>query len=213
MGEPLWEKRAREPKPLPHNQFEVKACGLGYSFIAGLDEAGRGCLAGPVVAACVVLPWRERLPVIRDSKQWSPKKREICFHEILEVALDYGIGRVESEEIDDINILRASLKAMRLAIAQMKRAPDYLLVDGNQPVTEVTIVQETVVQGDQKSVSIAAASILAKVTRDRLMTRYDSNFPEYQFSRHKGYGTEEHLALLRRFGPTPIHRRSFRGVL
>lgn len=213
MGEPLWEKRARHPKPLPHNHFEARACGLGYSFIAGLDEAGRGCLAGPVVAACVVLPWREKLPIIRDSKQMTPKKRDVCFHEILEVALDYGIGRIESEEIDHINILRASLKAMRLAISQMKRFPDYLLVDGNQSVPEVKMMQETVVQGDQKSVSIAAASILAKVTRDRLMTQYDADFPEYQFARHKGYGTETHLAALRRLGPTPIHRHTFRGVL
>lgn len=206
-------KRRENRNPPPSNQFESRAFELGYSVIAGVDEVGRGCLAGPVVAACVVLPWQDPVSGIRDSKQLTSEKREVLFEMICHSALDFGVAQVEPEEIDRINILRASLKAMYLAVASMKQKPSYLLVDGNQKIPQAEMIQETVVKGDQKVVSIAAASIVAKVTRDRLMLQYHETFPAYDFGQHKGYGTQSHLEALKRYGPTNIHRRSFRGVL
>ena len=183
----------------------------GVQHIAGVDEAGRGPLAGPVVAAAVVLPQQIDFPGLDDSKKLSPQKREILYDLIAKQAFAVGVGRVDHQEIDRINILQASLKAMREALAALKIRPDRVLVDGshtpNSPFPEVAISG-----GDAQSLSIAAASVIAKVTRDRIMVELDRDFPQYGFAKHKGYGSPEHLRALRKYGPCPIHRRSFRTV-
>jgi ribonuclease HII len=192
-------------------EFEKEARKQGYSKIAGIDEAGRGPLAGPVVAAAAILPQRFSLPHLSDSKQLSPKRREQLFHAIYEQAVSIGIGMVDPAEIDRINILQASLLSMRIAVNNLRPAPDYLLVDGLFPVKS-RIPQLAIKHGDRRSPSIAAASIIAKVTRDRLMGLYDKEFPEFGFGRNKGYATEEHRTAIRAFGCCTIHRKSFRGV-
>jgi ribonuclease HII len=179
---------------------------------AGVDEAGRGPLAGPVVAAAVILPEECEINGLNDSKKLSPQKREILFDQIKRLAVSIGVGIVEPEEIDRINILRATLLAMEIAVKDLKPQPDSLLIDGNIP-TSLLIPQETVVNGDSICYSIAAASIIAKVTRDSIMDDYHNIHPEYNFKKHKGYPTKEHLEALRKFGPCPIHRKTFRGVL
>lgn len=188
--------------------YEKKYWSRGIVHIAGVDEAGRGPLAGPVVAAAVVFPPHVAIEGVNDSKQLTAKKREQLFDEILDRALSVGIGIAGHEEIDRINILQASICAMNRAIAQLSPAPEQLLVDGNffrHPVHPV----ENIVKGDARSHSIAAASIIAKVTRDRMMVELDALYPEYRFAQHKGYGTSAHLAAILRFGYCPIHRRSF----
>lgn len=193
-------------------KFELHAASLGYQKIAGVDEAGRGCLAGPVVAAAVILPWREDFTGINDSKQLTALAREKFFTLILERALAVGFGVVEPKEIDKMNIARASLKAMRLAIEDLKIKPDLVLVDGRQTVPLTPIHQRPIIKGDCLSLSVAAASILAKVKRDELMKELAKQYPQFQFERHKGYGTKGHWEALKAHGPTPIHRMSFRGV-
>ena len=194
-------------------RFELQVKSQGYRKIGGVDEVGRGCLAGPVVAACVILPWEiESFPGVFDSKQLTPLQRENCFDLILEKAIGYGVGFVEAEEIDQVNILQASLKAMVLAIQSASEKPDFLLVDGREKIS-TSIPQQTVIKGDTLSLSIAAAPIVAKVTRDRLMTRFAQEFPQFGFEKHKGYGTEEHFKALKEYGPTAIHRLSFKGVV
>ena len=206
------EKLCR-PKPPNLLKFESEVFSQGFQNIAGVDEVGRGCLAGPVVAAAVILPWQEDFVGVNDSKKLSPQQREKLYPVIIERALAYGFGIVESEEIDRMNIGRASLKAMRLAIEAMKIKPDFVLVDGNQSIPLLTIQQQTIIRGDSLSLSVAAASILAKVKRDRMMVEFSQHYPAFLFEKHKGYGTKEHLAALRAHGPTPIHRKSFRGVV
>ena len=181
-----------------------------YEYIAGIDEAGRGPLAGPVVAASVILPKDCEILYLNDSKQLSAKRRDELFDEIKQKAIAYGIGIVSQGRIDDINILQATYEAMREAIGRMseKQNPDLLLVDAVH-IPDVDIKQVGIVKGDAKSVSIAAASILAKVTRDRLMVEYEKVFPGYDFASNKGYGTKAHIEGLKKFGPTPIHRMSF----
>ncbi len=183
-----------------------------YGFIAGLDEAGRGPLAGPVVAASVILPKDDRrlLPYLNDSKKVSEKRRAVLFDEIKEVAIAYGIGIIEHERIDEINILQADYEAMRIAIDAMSVRPDMLFCDAVH-IPDIDIKQIAIVHGDAASLSIAAASILAKVTRDRMMEEYDRLYPEYGFAKHKGYGTAAHIAALKQYGPCPIHRKSFIG--
>jgi ribonuclease HII len=178
---------------------------------AGVDEAGRGPLAGPVVAAAVVLPKECEINGLNDSKKISPQKREILFKQIKSLAISIGVGIVEPEEIDRINILRAALLAMDVAVRNLNPQPDFLLIDGNAR-TSLLIPQETVIGGDSICYSIAAASIIAKVTRDSIMDDYHKLYPEYNFKKHKGYPTKEHLEALRKFGPCPIHRRTFKGV-
>lgn len=190
------------------DSFEKKLWSAGISLIAGVDEVGRGALAGPVVAAAVILPRRTENFGLRDSKKLTPARREALFGEIEQRAVSIGIGVVEAEEIDRINILRATLKAMDMALSLLTPPPDYILVDGNQPVKS-DILQETIVKGDDRSMSIAAASIIAKVTRDRLMVLFHGNYPQYNFSGHKGYGTEEHRDAIKKYGSSPIHRKSF----
>ncbi|HPB00167.1 MAG TPA: ribonuclease HII, partial [Candidatus Marinimicrobia bacterium] len=196
----------------PTLDFENNLWEQGISHIAGVDEAGRGPLAGPVVAAAVVFDKSsEIISGIQDSKQISPRKRERLFDEIMSQAKAIGIGLVESEEIDRINILRATHKAMRMAIGRLKINVQHILVDG-KPLPDKIYPQTAIIGGDRKCYSIAAASIVAKVYRDRLMQQYDSVFPGYGFAEHKGYGTKKHLESIVKLKPCPIHRISFRGV-
>lgn len=183
----------------------------GFALIAGIDEVGRGPLAGPVVAAAVVLPAGEKIEGMADSKKITPRRREELHGRILSRAIAVGLGVVGPEEIDRLNILEATLKAMELALRDLDVVPDLVLVDGNQPISS-SIPQVTVRKGDTKSQSIAAASIVAKVKRDKLMVDYHELYPCYAFNRHKGYGTRDHLRALRRYGCCPIHRKSFKGV-
>ena len=181
-----------------------------FSYICGIDEAGRGPLAGPVVAGAVILPKGKRILYVNDSKKLSEKKRDELFDVIKEEALSYGIGIVSPERIDEINILQATYEAMHEAVNKLSVKPDILLNDAvTIPMIPPHIVQVPIIKGDAKSVSIAAASIVAKVTRDRLMTEYEEVLPGYGFASNKGYGSSEHIAALKKYGPTPIHRRSF----
>lgn len=188
-------------------------------FIAGIDEAGRGPLAGPVLAACCILPKDAVILYLNDSKKVTALRREALLPEIKEKAIAYGIGIVDEKRIDEINILQADYEAMRIAVQKTSAmlqakgfadAPGLLLNDA-VTIPGVEIPQESIIKGDAKSVSIAAASILAKVTRDQLMEAYDAQYPEYGFARNKGYGTKEHIEALKRLGPCPIHRHSFIG--
>ncbi len=178
------------------------------TYICGIDEVGRGPLAGPVLAGAVILPKDAQILYLNDSKKLSPKRREELYDEILDVAVATGIGRAEPERIDEINILNATYEAMRMAIDQLSVRPDVLLVDA-VTIPDIDIPQVPIVKGDAKSVSIAAASILAKVTRDRMMVEYDRLYPGYDFASNKGYGTKAHIEALRKLGPCPIHRNTF----
>lgn len=179
-----------------------------FAQICGIDEVGRGPLAGPVVAGAVILPKNCDILYLNDSKQLSEKKREELYDEIMEKAVAVGIGMASPQRIDEINILQATYEAMRMAISNLKVAPDLLLNDAVR-IPEVEIRQVPIIKGDAKSISIAAASIVAKVTRDRLMVEYDAIFPEYGFASNKGYGSAAHIQALKEIGPTPIHRASF----
>lgn len=181
----------------------------GYLNIAGIDEAGRGPLAGPVVAAACILPKGVTFPSLNDSKQLSSIVREALYHQITETkGVAFGIGQASVAEIDDLNILNATLLAMQRAVEKLPRIPDYLLIDGNRKPS-FSIPSEAIIQGDCLSISIAAASILAKVFRDRLMQELDKEWPGYGFARHKGYGTELHKEAILKLGPCPIHRKTF----
>jgi ribonuclease HII len=189
-------------------ELEHELWAAGIERIAGLDEAGRGPLAGPVVAAAVILPRGVELPGVDDSKKLSPHRRERLFDAICSQALAFGIGMADHETIDRINILQASILAMHRAVEALRVPAEFLLVDGNA-FSHERLPFRTVIGGDGRSLSIAAASILAKVTRDRLMTEYDAEYPGYGFAQHKGYGTPQHLEAIRQRGTCPIHRRSF----
>lgn len=180
----------------------------GYHFVCGVDEAGRGPLCGPVVAAAVILPKDECIEGVNDSKKLTEKKREKLYDEIIEKAISYGIGISDVSVIEEVNILNATKIAMKKAIENLQIKPDYVLIDGNQMIN-IDIPGNTVVSGDAKSESIAAASILAKVTRDRMLIEYDKKYPEYGFVKHKGYGTKAHIEAIGKYGLTPIHRPSF----
>ena len=193
-------------------QHEKAAASAGFVRIAGIDEVGRGPLAGPVLAACVILPPDFDLAGINDSKKLSARQRERAESRIRAEAVAIGIGSVEPEEIDQINILKATHQAMRLAYAQVAPSPDFVLLDGLPVRGFPCPATQALVQGDSLSVSIAAASVVAKVARDRLMCAYDLVYPEYGFAGHKGYGSARHLAALAEYGPCPIHRRSFAPV-
>ena len=179
-----------------------------YDFICGIDEVGRGPLAGPVVAAAVILDVNCPILYVNDSKKLSEKKREELYDEIMEKAVSVGVGIASPETIDEINILQADYVAMREAVSQLTPKPEVFLNDA-VTIPGIEGRQVPIIKGDAKSLSIAAASIIAKVTRDRMMREYDKLFPEYDFAKNKGYGTAEHVAALKTFGPTPIHRRSF----
>lgn len=191
--------------------YEEKAASCGFLSIAGVDEAGRGPLAGPVVSSAVILPIDFPEEGITDSKKLTPKKRDRLYDHIFENALSVGVGLADPEEIDRINILQASLLSMTRAVCDLKTKPDYLLIDGIFTIS-YDVPQEAVKKGDSLSISIAAASIIAKVTRDRIMLSYDKLYPEYGFISHKGYPTKSHKDAIASCGACPIHRKSFKGV-
>ncbi len=191
--------------------FEKKARDMGHRIIAGIDEAGRGPLAGPVVSAAVILPEGVDLPGIDDSKRLTPSRRNRLYDRLYAVAGAIGIGVVDTAEIDRVNILQATLRSMAMAVANLHPRPNHLLIDGIFTIAS-DLSQEAIKKGDSLSISIAAASIVAKVTRDRIMAQVDTLFPEYGFGRHKGYPTKNHRAAIIRHGCSPIHRRTFKGV-
>lgn len=191
--------------------YEDIARQRGFTAIAGIDEAGRGPLAGPVVAAAVILPETFDLPGLTDSKKLTAAKRQELYPLICSQARAYAIGLSSADIIDRINILQATLLAMQMAVFRLKIPADYLLIDGISKIP-VGTPQMTIKQGDSRSLSIAAASVIAKVVRDRIMHVFDQYYPQYGFAVHKGYGTAAHLAAIAKFGPSPLHRRTFRGV-
>ncbi|MCL2335591.1 MAG: ribonuclease HII [Endomicrobia bacterium] len=184
----------------------------GFKSVAGVDEAGRGPLAGPVTAAAVILPKDADIPYLNDSKQLTPKKREELFEIIIHTALAYSVSTVDNNKIDEVNILQATFIAMGESVSKLKVRPDLCLIDGNHKVPKLAFDQQAIIDGDAKSAAIAAASILAKVTRDRLMLEYAKQYPVYGFEKHKGYGTKAHMEVLQKYGACPIHRRSFAPV-
>ena len=199
-----WEREVERSQALQKYEREYAA----YRYICGIDEAGRGPLAGPVVAGAVILPKDCDILYINDSKKLSEKKREELYAIITEQAVAYGVGYGTPERIDEINILQATYEAMREAVGKLGTKPDLLLNDA-VTIPQVDIRQIPIIKGDARSISIGAASIVAKVTRDRLMVRYDEIYPEYGFASHKGYGVQSHIEALKKYGPCPIHRQSF----
>ena len=191
------------------SKFEKEGYEKGYTYIAGIDEAGRGPLAGPVVAGAVILPKDCLLEGINDSKKISEEKREKLYDDIIENAVAWGVGIVDHTVIDEINILNATRKAMKLALENLQVKPDYILIDAEKKVDTNNIPYLPLIKGDALSISIGAASIIAKVTRDRMMREYDEMFPMYGFEKHKGYGTKAHVEALKEYGPCMIHRKSF----
>ena len=194
---------------MPDYSYEISAKEKGYKFICGVDEAGRGPLAGPVCAAAVILPEGAIIEGLNDSKKLSEKKREALFDVVKETAIAWSVAFASVYEIEEYNILNATFIAMNRAIDGLDIKADFALVDGNRVPKEIQIPCETVVKGDSLSMSIAAASILAKVTRDRLMLELDEKYPMYEFKKHKGYGTALHMDLIRKYGPSECHRPSF----
>ena len=192
--------------------YERACLNKGYKYIAGIDEAGRGALAGPVVAAAVILPTECQIEGLKDSKQLTAKQRNVLVDVIQAQAISVGVGIIDNNTIDEVNILQATLQAMNKAVAQLAHQPDYLLVDGSK-MPDSHISGEAIPKGDNLSVSIAAASIVAKTTRDRLMIEFDSIYPEYSFPQHKGYPTVRHRRAIMKFGPTDIHRKSFKLIV
>ena len=200
--------------PIPSFAEESKLQGEGYQLIAGIDEVGRGALAGPVVAAAVILPHHIDSPwlyQVKDSKELSPQKRQLLSHHIHQEALAVGIGVASHEVIDTKGIIRATRQAMKLAVERLEPQPQSLLID-YIPLPEVKLPQQAVPDGDSRCLSIACASIIAKVARDQLMVELDRAYPGYGLAQHKGYGTEEHFSCLKMLGPSPIHRQSFRLI-
>ena len=198
------EARLVELKKMDKDFFDK-----GVKYIAGIDEAGRGPLAGPVVVASVILPQDSMIEGVNDSKKISESKREKLFNNILNEAISYGIGIVYQDEIDEINILKATKKGLTDAIKQMEIKPNIIMVDALSGIDTLGIPYKSIIKGDAKCYSIAAASIVAKVTRDRIMHEWDKVYPEYGFRSHKGYGTAKHIAAIKEFGPCPIHRKTF----
>ena len=194
---------------MPDYEFEKAAVNSGFSCICGVDEAGRGPLAGPVCAAAVILPAGAAIEGLDDSKKLTEKKRERLYDIIKQTAVAYSVAYGTLEEIETVNILEATYLAMNRAIEGLTVKPDFALINGNRVPRGIKIPCETIVKGDSKSMSVAAASVLAKVTRDRLMLEYDKKYPEYNFKKHKGYGTKEHTELIKQYGPCEIHRLSF----
>lgn len=190
-------------------KFDKQFFDIGNKYVCGIDEAGRGPLAGPVVVASVIMPKDSMLEWVNDSKKVTERRREILYDKILDEAISYGVGIVNQDEIDNLNILRATKKALTDAISQMKVKPDIILVDALEKINTLGIPYKSIIKGDATSYSIATASIIAKVTRDRIMREWDKIYPEYGFERHKGYGTAMHIAAIRKYGLTPLHRKTF----
>ncbi|MBN1903982.1 MAG: ribonuclease HII [Deltaproteobacteria bacterium] len=200
------DKKAADPL-----YYESAAYKDGYNMVAGIDEAGRGPLAGPVVSAAVIMPKGLIIPGVKDSKKMSEKAREKAFLEIIKNALAVGIGVVSHSYIDKHNILTASLESMKVAVDHLDITPDFLLIDGIFKIQN-PLPQKCIVKGDQLSHTISAASVIAKVYRDRIMSVYDRSCPEYEFIKNKGYGTKQHLTAIKKYGPSPFHRMTFKGV-
>ena len=197
---------------MPNWEYEERAAAAGYTAVCGVDEAGAGPLAGPVYAGAVILPFRLELPYLNDSKQVTPKRRDGLFDLIREKAIAWSVASVSAEEIDEMDILNARMLAMQRAIDGLVPPADYALIDGNRDHGSrcaVVTAHETIVKGDSRSTSIAAASILAKVSRDRHMEKLAEEYPQYLFDQHKGYGTKLHYAMLDQYGPSPVHRKTF----
>ena len=202
-------KEKEQERLLKIKEIDEEFFKKGIKYIAGIDEAGRGPLAGPVVVACVIMPEDSMIEGVNDSKKISEKKREKLYDLLLEEAVSYGIGIVNQEEIDEINILRATKKALTMALTQMEIKPNVILVDALTGIDTLGIPYKSIIKGDANSYSIAAASIIAKVTRDRIMREWDKVYPEYGFAGHKGYGTAKHIEAIKQYGLCPLHRRSF----
>lgn len=190
-------------------QYENDLRNKGYKYICGIDEAGRGPLAGPVVVASVIMPANSIIEGINDSKKVSEKKREKLYDLILEEAISYGVGIIGQDEIDEINILNATKKGLTMSLQELTQKPDLIIVDALTHIDTLGIPYESIIKGDAKCYSISAASIIAKVTRDRIMREWDKVYPQYGFAQHKGYGTSAHINAIKEFGPCPLHRRSF----
>ena len=202
-------KEKEEARLTQLKEIEKEFFDKGVKCIAGIDEAGRGPLAGPVVVASVILPEDSMIEGVNDSKKVSENKREKLYEIITNEAISYGVGIIYPEEIDEINILQATKKGLTMAIKQMEQKPNIIMVDALTGIDTLGIPYKSIIKGDAKCYSIAAASIVAKVTRDRIMREWDKVYPEYGFASHKGYGTAKHIAALKEYGPCPIHRRSF----
>lgn len=202
-------KEKEEERLINLKEIEKEFFDKGFEYIAGIDEAGRGPLAGPVVVASVIMPKDSMIEGVNDSKKISEKKREKLYDIILDEAISYGIGIIYQDEIDKINILQATKKCLTEAVEQMKIKPNLIMVDALTGIDTLGIPYKSIIKGDAKCYSISAASIIAKVTRDRIMREWDKVYPEYGFASHKGYGTAKHIAALKEYGPCEIHRRSF----
>ena len=202
-------KEKEEARLLQLKEHENELREKGFKTICGIDEAGRGPLAGPVVIASVIMPANSMIEGVNDSKKVSEKKREIIYEKILEEAVSYGIAIIGQDEIDEINILNATKKGLTVSLQELTEKPDLIVVDALSGIDTMGIPYESIIKGDAKCYSIAAASILAKVTRDRIMREWDKVYPEYGFEKHKGYGTAAHIAAIKEHGLCPIHRRSF----
>ena len=202
-------KEKEEARLLELKKIDKEFFDKGIEYIAGIDEAGRGPLAGPVVVASVILPQDSMIEGVNDSKKISESKREKLYDTILNEALSYGIGIIYQDEIDEINILQATKKGLTEAIKKMKIKPNIIMVDALNGINTLGIPYKSIIKGDAKCYSISAASIIAKVTRDRIMREWDQIYPEYGFSSHKGYGSAKHIAAIREYGPCPIHRKTF----
>ena len=202
-------KEKEEARLLTLKEQENELRKKGFQYICGIDEAGRGPLAGPVVVASVIMPADSMIEGVNDSKKVSEKKREKLYDQILEEAISYGVAIIGQDEIDDINILNATKKGLTVSLQELSQRPDLILVDALSGIDTLGIPYESIIKGDAKCYSIAAASIIAKVTRDRIMREWDSVYPEYGFEKHKGYGTAAHISAIKEHGLCPIHRRSF----
>ena len=202
-------KEKEEARLVKLKEYEEKLYQQGAKQLAGIDEAGRGPLAGPVVVACAVMPRESMIEGVNDSKKVSEKKRELLYETIIEEAICYGVEIVEQNEIDHINILNATKEAVTKAIGQLKVKPDRILVDALKGIDTIGIPYTSIIKGDEKVYSISAASIIAKVTRDRIMREWDEVYPQYGFAKHKGYGTASHMQAIREYGLCPLHRKSF----
>lgn len=202
-------KEKEEARLVKLKEIEKEFFDKGIKYIAGIDEAGRGPLAGPVVVGAVILKPDSMIEGVNDSKKISENKREKIYETIINEAISYGVGIVYPEEIDEINILQATKKGLTMAIKQMEQKPNIIMVDALTGIDTLGIPYKSIIKGDAKCYSISAASIIAKVTRDRIMREWDKVYPEYGFAAHKGYGTAKHIAALKEYGPCPIHRRSF----
>ena len=202
-------KEKEQERLIKIKQIDEEFFKKGVKYVAGIDEAGRGPLAGPVVVACVIMPENSMIEGVNDSKKISEKKREKLYEEIIEEAICYGVGIINQEEIDEINILRATKKAVTIALTEMETKPNVILVDALTGIDTLGIPYKSIIKGDANSYSIAAASIIAKVTRDRIMREWDKVYPEYGFAGHKGYGTAKHIAAIKEYGLCPLHRRTF----